>query len=85
MISRLRKSQGNLQISRVNLEQLQKEKPILLVEGKKSHHEKLPAILECDVVHGPVGNCLLNHSDECRAQDEDVSHDHPGLMILHRH
>ena len=57
------------------------EKSVLLVQGKKSHREKLPAVVRVWSGTATRGNSLLTHNSECRAQNEGMSHGHISLNI----
>ena len=55
------------------------------MQRKKSHQDRSPVVLDGDMAHGPESNSLEENSNECRAQAENVSQGHAGLMISHEH
>ena len=46
---------------------------------------QITCCVRCDMAHGPESNSLEENSNECRAQAENVSQGHAGLMISHEH
>ena len=53
-------------ISKVNLEHLLRDREVSIVGSRKeAPHEKSPAVLESDMVHGREGNSLSNHNNKC--------------------
>ena len=57
-------------------------KKSLYSSRKKSHHEKLPALLQSYGAHWPGRNAVLRPNSESRAQDEGVCRGHTASMLF---